>query len=216
MSAEIPPGYNTPIPPKITTPDQVKTSLGTLEFSDGVPSLDTSQKLFRNLDLMRGVEVFLNCIGPASMEALRLGHLELGVDANHKLAIMDQLLDSDPLFLTGNTDTVYCSGFVDLSDGPLVVEIPPGCGPGTVNTSSRGRLATATGSSCEASSSTASRMRPLRCSKKVCASTRQARFKRRRRWNSPGHRNDSSIPFMPTTRSSSTRSLRSSPANPST
>ena len=130
---DVPKGYNTPIPAKITTPDQVETSLGTLEFSDGVPSLDTSEKLFRNLDLMRGVEVFLNCIGPASMEALRRGHAQIGVDANHTFGIMDLLLDSDPLFLTGNTDTVYCSGFIDLKDGPLVVEIPPGCGPGTVN-----------------------------------------------------------------------------------
>lgn len=43
-------------------------------------------------------------------------------------------MDACPLFLTGNTDTVYCSGFLDLQrDGPTVVEIPPGCGPGTVN-----------------------------------------------------------------------------------
>ncbi len=36
--------------------------------------------------------------------------------------------------LTGNTDTVYCSVFLDLeADGPTVVEVPPGSGPGTVN-----------------------------------------------------------------------------------
>ena len=39
-----------------------------------------------------------------------------------------------PLFLTGNTDTVYALAFLDLAeDGPTVVEIPPGCGPGTVD-----------------------------------------------------------------------------------
>ncbi len=43
-------------------------------------------------------------------------------------------MDSDPLFLTGNTDTVYAAGLVDLDrDGPTVVEIPPNSGPGTVN-----------------------------------------------------------------------------------
>ena len=47
---------------------------------------------------------------------------------------MDELLDSAPFFLTGNTDTVYLGGFLDLKqDGPTVVEIPPGSGPGTVN-----------------------------------------------------------------------------------
>ncbi len=43
-------------------------------------------------------------------------------------------MDSNPLFLTGNTDTVYCFAFLDLKkDGPTVVEIPAGAGPGTVN-----------------------------------------------------------------------------------
>ena len=43
-------------------------------------------------------------------------------------------MDSNPLFLTGNTDTVYCGTMLDLAtDGPTVVEIPPGCGPGTVD-----------------------------------------------------------------------------------
>ncbi len=39
-----------------------------------------------------------------------------------------------PLFLTGNTDTVYALALFDLAaDGPNVVEVPPRCGPGTVN-----------------------------------------------------------------------------------
>ena len=43
-------------------------------------------------------------------------------------------MDSDPIFLTGNTDTVYAVAFFDLNrDGPTVVEVPEGCGPGTVN-----------------------------------------------------------------------------------
>jgi hypothetical protein len=133
MAGDVPKGYNTPIPVKVTTPDQVETSLGTLDFDDGVPTEETAQKLFHNLDLMRAVEVFLNCIPAASMEAVRLGLAEVGADANHKMGIFDHLLDSNPLFLTGNTDTVYCSGFLDLADGPVVVEVPPGCGPGTVN-----------------------------------------------------------------------------------
>ncbi len=59
------------------------------------------------------------------------GFLSQGIDACNKLLIMDELLDSGPFFLTGNTDTVYCGGFLDLEqDGPTVVEIPPGCGPG--------------------------------------------------------------------------------------
>ena len=50
----------TPIPEGITTPDKVKTSIGTLEFFDGVPTQKTAELVYDNLDRMRGVEVFLN------------------------------------------------------------------------------------------------------------------------------------------------------------
>jgi hypothetical protein len=134
MGSEPTPGYNTAIPEKITTPDRVETRLGTLEFVDGIPSIDTADRLFDHLDFMRGVEAFLSCVPAASLEAMHLGMRAVGLDACHKVAMADQLLDSDPLFLTGNTDTVYASSIIDLErDGPTVVEIPPGCGPGTVN-----------------------------------------------------------------------------------
>ena len=128
------PGFNQPIPEKIMTPDRAKTSLGTLNFVDGVPTAETTQKLYDNLDYLRGVEVFLNFIPAASMEGLRLGFAERGVTKTNQAILTDQLMDSNPLFLTGNTDTVYCMSFLDLdADGPTVVEIPPRCGPGTVD-----------------------------------------------------------------------------------
>lgn len=128
------PGYNYRIPEKIMTPDRVETRLGTLRFFDGLPDAETVTKLYDNLDLIRGVETFLNGIPATSIEGLRHGHLDLGLDGSHKALIFDTLLDSAPLMLTGNTDTVYCSVFLDLErDGPTVVEIPPGSGPGTVN-----------------------------------------------------------------------------------
>lgn len=128
------PGYNHKIPEKIMTPDEVETRLGTLRFFDGMPDAESVTRLYDNLDLMRGVETFLNGIPATSIEGLRLSHLALGVDASNKALIFDKLLDSSPLMLTGNTDTVYCSVFLDLQkDGPTVVEIPPGSGPGTVN-----------------------------------------------------------------------------------
>jgi hypothetical protein len=130
----ITPGYSHRIPKKVMTPDTVNTRLGTLKFFDGMPDNGTVEKLYDNLDLMRGTEAFLNGIPATSIEGLRRGHLELGANAPNKAVILDQLLDSAPLFLTGNTDTVYCSAFLDLGkDGPTVVEIPAGSGPGTVN-----------------------------------------------------------------------------------
>ena len=126
--------YNTPIPAEIMTPDRVETRIGTLSFFDGRPDDATVQKAYDNLDFMRGVDVFLNFIPAASIEALRLGMAALGATTSNQVMVMDDLMDASPLFLTGNTDTVYASAFLDLErDGPTVVEIPPGAGPGTVN-----------------------------------------------------------------------------------
>lgn len=134
MSGEAPIGYNTPIPSSITTPDRVATRIGDLTFADGVPTPDSARLLYDHLDFLRGVEVFLNCIPAASLEGLRRGMASLGRDACHKGAITDRLLDSNPLFLTGNTDTVYAIIMLDIErDGPTVIEVPPGSGPGTVD-----------------------------------------------------------------------------------
>jgi hypothetical protein len=126
--------YNTSIPKSIMTNDRVDSSIGTLEFNDGVPNAITTQKLYDNLDTLRATETFLNAIPMASIEALRIGHKELGVTQSNQVVLFDNLMDSNPLFLTGNTDTVYASAFLDLErDGPTVIEIPPGMGPTTVN-----------------------------------------------------------------------------------
>jgi hypothetical protein len=134
-SAEDPtPGFNNKIPEAIMTPDKVETRIGTLEFFDGIPTEKTAALLYDNLDFLRGVETFLNGMPATSLEALRLGMESLGARNSNQVVIFDQLMDSNPLFLTGNTSTVYCVPFLDLKkDGPTVVEIPAGAGPGTVN-----------------------------------------------------------------------------------
>jgi len=58
----------------------------------------------------------------------------VGIDKANKVLLFEELMDSNALFLTGNTDTIYAIGLLNLErDGPTVVEIPPGAGPGTVN-----------------------------------------------------------------------------------
>lgn len=127
-------GYNFKIPQEIMTPDSVETRIGTLEYFDGIPTKETAKLLYDNLDFLRGVETFLNGMAATSLEGLRLGQVSLGATASNHAVIFDDLMDNAPLFLTGNTDTVYCLAFLDLKkDGPTVVEIPPGAGPGTVN-----------------------------------------------------------------------------------
>ena len=56
--AQTAPKMKTGIPPDITTPDSVQTRLGTLKFFDGLPDKATVEKVYDNLDFMRGVDVF--------------------------------------------------------------------------------------------------------------------------------------------------------------
>lgn len=127
-------GFNEKIPDQIMTPNTVKTRIGDLNFYDGIPTADTLIKVYDHLDFIRGVDVFLNFIPATSIEALRRGMKSIGVDDSNEVLVFDNLMDSTPLFLTGNTDTVYAAAMLDLEkDGVTVVEIPAGAGPGTLN-----------------------------------------------------------------------------------
>jgi hypothetical protein len=110
----------------ISIPDKVETAIGTLDFFDGVPSDASIDKLYDNLDRSRGVQVYLDHQGAASLFAMRMGNAGIGGTAN-KVTITEQLLKSDSIYLTGNTSTLYALSYLDLKvDGPLVVELPPG------------------------------------------------------------------------------------------
>src|SRR5215471_12733558 len=51
--------YQTPIAPGVATPDQLETSIGTLNLSDGYPHADTVQKIYDNLDRSRALQAYL-------------------------------------------------------------------------------------------------------------------------------------------------------------
>jgi len=113
------------IPVEITTPDRVETRIGTLEFVDGFPTPETTELVYNNLDFMRGMEAFLTAMPAASLQAMRGGYRDIGMSGNNTIFITESLLDSRALFLTANTESIYFGGWLDLKDGPVVVESPP-------------------------------------------------------------------------------------------
>jgi hypothetical protein len=50
--------------------------------------------------------------------------LSVGVEDN-SIVLFSELMDSASLFLTANCDTVYFMAFLDLTAGPMVLDIPP-------------------------------------------------------------------------------------------
>jgi hypothetical protein len=113
------------IPASITTPDRVESRIGMLEFKDGVPSQDTLTKVYDNLDFTHAFETFVNTLQAVNMQACHKGFVNAGVKDNEVLVFSD-FMDSKTLLLTANADTVYVLGFLDLTKGPMVLEVPPG------------------------------------------------------------------------------------------
>ena len=119
------------IPPSLTTPDRVETRIGTLEFKDGAPTVETAEKVRDTLDFTRALDVYNNSFRGASAYAIGKGLQGIGAEDNTPV-IYSELMDAKSLFLTANADTIYYFAMVNLLKGPMVVEQPPK-GLGTIN-----------------------------------------------------------------------------------
>jgi len=110
----------------ISTPDKVETSLGTLEFKDGAPSVATAEKVHDALHFTRALNAYNDSFRGASAYAIREGFHSIGAEDNNSVLIFSELMDANSLFLTGNADTIYYLATLDLTNGPMVIEQPSG------------------------------------------------------------------------------------------
>jgi hypothetical protein len=116
--------YRTDVPQEITVAERIETRLGSLTFRDGFPDDATVQKVYDNLDFQRGVQAVLTAMPAASLSAMRKGIREFGPD-NGTVILFESLMDSRSLFLTANTGSIYAMAWLDLKNGPVVVESAP-------------------------------------------------------------------------------------------
>ncbi|MEU4256877.1 DUF1254 domain-containing protein [Streptomyces fradiae] len=118
------PGTPPEVLASISCPDRQETVFGAIDFFDGLPLPDTVTRSYDTLDLLRGIEAFLNCVPGASMAAMRRGLRSVGVDS-HTIGYTAPRCTSAPVVLTGNTETTYGMTFLALDqDGPTVIEAP--------------------------------------------------------------------------------------------
>ena len=112
--------------PNATVPDSVETRIGTLRYELGCPTPETTQKLFDEMDFQRAVQAYLWAYPAVSFESIRLtAERDLGMDYND-LGIADNFVDPKSVWLTANDTTIYAFVNIDLSQGPVAIEIPPG------------------------------------------------------------------------------------------
>lgn len=123
-AAAAPYEYSTPVPPGIPAPKELPTRFGTLKFFDGVPDPASTQKIYDNLDFQRAVQGYLLGLPAVNQLANRSNILKMG-PANTTVPIWEDLVDSRTIELTANNNTSYTWFWLDLRNGPLVLEVPP-------------------------------------------------------------------------------------------
>ena len=94
------------------------------EFHGGYPTPATVERVYAELDLSRALASYRFFFPTVSFEGTWRGNLEQGAVPNKVFP----LLEGTPfqLVFTPNSDTPYSGLPLDLSNGPMVVELPPG------------------------------------------------------------------------------------------
>ena len=101
------------------------------EFQGGYPTPNTVRNAYDDADLVRAIQAYKFFYPTVSFEGTWRGNLAEGAVANRVFP----LLEGTPyqLVFTPNSDTPYSGLPLDLSNGPMVVELPPGALMGAAN-----------------------------------------------------------------------------------
>ena len=101
-------------------------ALSELSFPGGYPDRESSARLFDELDFQRAVQVYLWALPAMNIDAMRQGSEAAFGAGNHILPVWKDRLNTKTRVTTPNSDVVYAMSYLDLKDGPVVVEVPPG------------------------------------------------------------------------------------------
>ena len=93
-------------------------------FAGGYPTGDTAQKAYDGADLNSAIQAYKFFYPTVSIESTWKGNAEAGLSTNNQFVIMKG--SPKQLVFTPNSDTPYEGANIDLTDGPMVVELPPG------------------------------------------------------------------------------------------
>lgn len=104
--------------------DKSTTDTPPYEFEGGFPTAETVRRARDDADLSRAVEAYRFFFPAVSGLAIWQGTIAAGVVPNEVFGLLDTR--PEHVGLTLNSDTPYGPWMLDLRDGPIVVEVPPG------------------------------------------------------------------------------------------
>jgi hypothetical protein len=94
------------------------------EFVGGFPTPETVRRAYDDADLNRAVQCYRLFFSSVSGLAIFKGNYELGLVENSVFGTL--ATEPKHVGLTLNSDTPYAPILLDLRDGPIVIELPPG------------------------------------------------------------------------------------------
>jgi hypothetical protein len=94
------------------------------EFRNGYPTPATVQKAYDDADQSRAVEAYKFFFPTVSILGTWDGNIAAGTVPNEVLLVLHGR--PEQIVFTPNSDTPYAGGTIDLSNGPIVIDIPPG------------------------------------------------------------------------------------------
>src|SRR5215813_973616 len=100
-------------------------------FSLGYPTPETSQRARDDADFQRAMTAYRFWYPSVSVEGIFNGNREIGIKDGEDMGI--SAAGPRQVGFTLNSDTPYGSGVIDVSKGPMVIELPPGPFIGLVN-----------------------------------------------------------------------------------
>jgi len=99
--------------------------LSKLPFKESFPTREASAKLYDELQFQRAVQIYLWALPAMNTVAMRDGQAATFGGGNNVLAVWKARPNAKTIILTANPDVIYGIAFVDLKDGPVVLEAAP-------------------------------------------------------------------------------------------
>jgi hypothetical protein len=106
-------------------PNEVDTHIGKLTFDLGVPSEETSEKLYYEMDYHRAVQCYLWGMPMVGQTQWRQTYLDQ-YDIKPNLMVFATKFNERAMILTANESTPYLFGWMNVKDKAAVLEMPPG------------------------------------------------------------------------------------------
>jgi hypothetical protein len=106
-------------------PETVQTHIGELQFDHGVPTKETSDRLYYELDYHRAVQAYLWSLPIVGQANWRQSYLDM-YDMKPNQYVYAKEFNERSLILTANESTPYLFGWINVKDKAAILEIPEG------------------------------------------------------------------------------------------